>query len=213
MIVRKILLAAAAAALMTTPAWALPGQAPSNQGTAHAPTTPAGPPATTPNDGGHSSGNGAGDHASSHFGTPGSHGKSHKCVAHRVAYVASGLLVSQTLSKDGTVTPSATVAQLHANGDGTYSGDVTVDVKHTNHHAAGDKGKTVTYTVSHARVTFALADVNDDGSVGLDDLQAGDRVKLIGKITALAKKCDQTGFTAQTTIRHLVFHGPAAPRS
>lgn len=182
MIARKILLVAAAAALTTTPAWALPSQAPSNQGTAHAPTTP-----TTP----------TGDHgtAPSHPG-PGSH-PSHKCMAHKVAYVASGLLVSQTLSQDGS----------------TYSGDVTVDVKRTNHHAMGDKGKTVTYTVSNARIKFALADVNADGTAGLDDLQAGDRVQLIGKVTALAKKCDQTGFTAATTIRRIVFHGPVAPAS
>jgi hypothetical protein len=45
----KLLIASAAAALMATPAWALPGQAPTNSGTANAPsTTPAGPPSTTP---------------------------------------------------------------------------------------------------------------------------------------------------------------------
>ena len=43
MIVKKVLLVASAAALMSTPAWALPGQAPSNHGTAHAPSsTPVG---------------------------------------------------------------------------------------------------------------------------------------------------------------------------
>ncbi len=50
MILRKILLVASAAALMSTPAWALPSQTPSSQGTDHAPsTTPVGPPNTTPN--------------------------------------------------------------------------------------------------------------------------------------------------------------------
>jgi hypothetical protein len=167
MLVRKILLAAAAATLIATPAWALPSQAPPHAG----------------------GGNGQQGDAPDHPGKPSQPGKSHKCKPHTVAYVASGLLVSQTLTLDG-------------------SGNVTVDVKRTNHHAAGDKGKTVTYSVSHVRVTFALPDVNDDGSSGLDDLQAGDRVKLIGKVTAIAKKCDHTSFTPTTTIRHIVFHGP-----
>src|SRR6185437_12002268 len=60
-------------------------------------------------------------------GRPGNPGNSHKCKPHKVAYVASGTLVSQTLAK---------------NADGTYSGEVTVEVKRTNHYAAGDKGKT-----------------------------------------------------------------------
>jgi hypothetical protein len=168
MIVRRILLAAGLAALMTTPALALPGHAPSNEGTGHA----------------------------------------RKCMPHKVAYVASGLLVSQTLTKDGTVTPTVTASSLHQNADDTYSGDITVDVKHTNHHARADKGHTVTYSVSHVRVRFGLADINNDGAVGLDDVRIGARVKLIGKITTLARTCDQTGFTPQTTIRQVVFHAP-----
>jgi hypothetical protein len=188
-------------------------------------TTPAGPPTTTPkndgngqsgshlgtnNAGGGHDGNGQGN-APDHPGKPSSPGRSHKCKPHKVAYVASGLLVSQTLTLDGGApgpTVTAVTASLHPDAHGTYSGDVTVDVKHTNHHAASDKGKTVTYSVSHAHVTFALPDVNNDGKSGLDDLQAGDRVKVIGKITALAKRCDQTGFTPTTTIRRIVFHGP-----
>jgi hypothetical protein len=134
---------------------------------------------------------------------PGSQGKnhannhsqnSHKCTVHKVAYVASGTLVSQTLTK---------------NADGTYTGDVTVNVTKTNRHARADKGTTKTYTVSNAHVSFGLADTNNDGSVGLDDLAANDRVKVIGKITTLAKKCDHSNFTAQTKIRKIVFHGPA----
>lgn len=234
----KIGLALAATACMTTPAWALPAQAPSNQGTENAPsTTPVGPPSTTPNNtenpgsdnrsstgSEHSGGGQAGSHDKSHnstgggsgsnssgsnnSGSSGNHanhghhshkGQSHKCTPHNVAYVAAGTLVSQTLSKDtsGTHPPNS-----------SYSGEVTVEVKRTNHHAAGDRGTTKTYKVEHVRVTFALADINNDGSVGLDDLQAGDHVKLIGKITVLAPRCDHTGFTATTTIRHIVVHGP-----
>jgi hypothetical protein len=212
MIVKKVLLVASAAALMSTPAWALPSQAPSNQGTAHAPsTTPVGPPSATPNNtdnpgaanrshSGNDNGNkGAGHngkHGSDgpgHPGKPSHPGQSHKCKPHNVGYVASGMLVSQTLTK---------------NADGTYSGEVTVKVTHTNHHALGDLGTTKTYKVENVHVTFGLADTNKDGGVGLDDLKEGDRAKLIGKITALAKKCSQSGFTATTTIRKLVFHAP-----
>jgi hypothetical protein len=252
----KIGLALAATACMTTPAWALPAQTPSNRGTEHAPSiTPVGPPSTTPNntdnpgsgnrssagsehsgggqhgsagrqhtstsDGsgaggsnsnGSANGSGSGGNGGNHagHGRPSHPGNSHKCTPHNVAYVAAGTLVSQTLSKDTGGTPAAGRASStpHPNHDGTYSGEVTVEVKRTNHHAAGDRGTTKTYKVEHVRVTFALADINNDGSIGLDDLQAGDRVKLIGKITALAPKCDHTGFTATTTIRHIVLHAP-----
>jgi hypothetical protein len=216
MIVKKVLLVATAAAFMSTPAWALPGNAPSNQGTAHAPsTTPVGPPSTTPNNtnnpgsshrhsqsgeggkehkGDHGSGESGNSHKPSHPGHP---GQSHACKPHRVAYVASGTLVSQTLTK---------------NTSGTYSGEVTVKVLHANHHAAGDVNATTpkTYKVENVHVTFGLADTNNDGSVGLDDLKEGDRVKLIGGITRLGKHCNQEGFTATTTTRRIVFHAPAA---
>lgn len=187
MIARKILLAACAAALTTSPAWALPGRAPSNDGTNHAPATPTG------RDGNHGHGNSGGHH-----------GKSHRCVAHRVAYVAGGTLVSQTLVLD-TPAPDARSTRP------TYSGDVTIAVTRTNHQARGDKGTTKTYTLSHARVTFGLTDQNNDGSVGLDDLAAGDRVKVIGKVTVLRKRCDQTGFTPTVTIRKLIVQAPATP--
>jgi hypothetical protein len=213
MIVKKVLLVASAAALMSTPAWALPSQAPSNQGTDHAPsTTPVGPPSTTPNNTNNpgstnrSSHGNHGNHGENGKGHKGSHGSdnpsnkpnhpgnSHKCKPHGVGYVASGTLVSQTLTK---------------NADGTYSGEATVKVTHTNHHALGDLNTTKTYKLERVHVTFGLADTNSDGSVGPDDLKEGDRVKLIGKITALAKKCSQSGFTATTTIRKVVFHAPA----
>jgi hypothetical protein len=211
MIVKKTLLVASAAALMSTPAWALPSQTPSNQGTANAPsTTPVGPPSTTPNNtdnpgsanrshhdnGGKGAGH-KGDHGSGHPGQPskpGHPGNSHKCKPHSVGYVASGTLVSQTLTK---------------NADGTYSGEVTVKVTHTNHHAHGDLEATKAYTVERVHVTFGLADTNKDGAVGPDDLKEGDRAKLIGKITALAKKCPTGEFKATTTIRRIVFHAPA----
>lgn len=225
MIVRKLLLVAAAAALMSTPAWALPSQAPSNQGTAHAPsTTPVGPPSTTPNNSdnpgsanrhagrGEGDGGGRGHQGDGTTGPTGptgatgptgpshghGHGKTRKCLPHSIAYVARGTLVGQTLTK---------------NADGTYSGELVVAVTHTNHHAAGDRGKTVTYSVKSVHVAFGLPDQNKDGGVGLDDLATGDRVHLIGRITVLAKKCGQGGFIPTTTIKRIVFHGPAGGAS
>jgi hypothetical protein len=224
MILKKALPVACAAALMTTPAWALAGNAPSDQGTANGPsTTPVGPPSTTPNDTdnpGHSHQGDRGDAGGSdnqgsdgqgqqgdshrpghrehptHPQHPSHPGQSHMCKPHRVAYVASGTLVSEALTK---------------NASGTYSGEVTVKVLHANRHAAGDVSPTtpVTYKVENVRVRFHLADTNNDGSVGVDDLKEGDRVKLIGGITRLAKRCNQEGFTAATTIRKLVFRAPA----
>lgn len=201
----KIAMVLAATALMTSPAWATAGH-----------TVPAGPPSTTPNDahnpgsanrssngqenaGGHkhdgSANKGSNQEAKHHIGRPSHPGHSHRCAPHNVAYVAAGTLLSQTLSKDSAAN--------------TYSGSLEVAVKRTNHHAAPDRNTTKTYKVEHVRITFALADVNNDGSVGLDDVQANDQVRLIGKISSLAKKCDRSGFTPTLKINHIVLHPPA----
>lgn len=207
MTLRKILLAAGAAALTTTPAWALPGRAPSNEGTAHAPATvPVGPPQTTPV----GSPDGSGSHGSGpqgHGKSGGQHGKSHRCVAHKVGYVAAGTLVSQTLTLDGSGTAPGSSASHPTRP--TYSGDVTIAVTRTNHWARGDKGTTKTYTLVHAHVVLGLADQNGDGRVDLADLAAGDRVKVIGKVTVLRRGCDKSGFTPTITIRQLIVHAPA----
>ncbi|HWX98004.1 MAG TPA: hypothetical protein VNZ01_14275 [Solirubrobacteraceae bacterium] len=192
MIVKKTLLAAAAGALMAGSTWALPGLAPAAPGNGHA-------PGTTPNNidnpgSSHRSSQGT-ENTGGKGGNQGEPGGSHKCKPHKVGYVASGTLVSQTLTK---------------NADGSYSGEVTVEVKHTNHHAKGDKG-TKTYKVANVHLTFGLADTNNDGSVGLDDLMVGDRATLLGQITVLTKGCSNPEFVATTTIRHLVFHAPATP--
>jgi hypothetical protein len=128
-----------------------------------------------------------------------SHGNSHKCKPHKVAWVVKGILVSQSLTK---------------NSDGTYSGDVTVNVTHTNKHARAEQNppQPKTYTLDHAKAKFDVSDQPPpDGTVDQTDLVAGDQVKLTGKITTFAKKCDQTGFTATTTIRRVVFHNPPKP--
>jgi hypothetical protein len=194
MIVRKVLIATAAATLMSAmsvPAWGQPGHSPGKAGD-HGSGTSHG-----------TSGGGAshGKHGSSPSdkptGTGGNPGHSHKCTPRSVGYVASGLFVSDTLTK---------------NADGSYSGGLVVEVVHTNRHAVSDKGKT-TYTLTDARLTLAISDTNKDGSVGVDDLVAGDRTHLIGRITTLARGCSQTGFTATTTVRHVVFHDAKPPVS
>jgi hypothetical protein len=170
MISHKILLAAAAAALMSTPALAQAD---------------------------HGRGHHDGAEVSEQSKDEGGKGKgstdNHKCLPHKVAYVASGTLVSESLTRDG--------------GSQTYSGTVSVEITHTNHHAAADDNKTITYELTKVSVVFGLADTNNDGTVGLDDLAKGDRVRLIGKITAIAKHCTQE-FTPTKTIRHIVFHAP-----
>jgi hypothetical protein len=165
MIARKIALAACAAALTTTPAWA--------HGSDDHPTHPA---------------------------------RSHKCAPHKVGYVAAGTLASQTLVVDAVAADDSTPKP-------TYSGDVTIDVAKTNRAAKADKGTTKTYTLDHARVVLGLDDQNADGRVDLADVAATDRVKVIGKVTKLAKRCDQTGFTPELTIKKLIVHEPTPATS
>ena len=59
----------------------------------------------------------------------------------------------------------------------------------------------VAIAVDNARVKFY--DANHDGTA--DTPKAGDRVKVKGRITRLAKKCDQTGFTPKITVRRVEF--------
>jgi hypothetical protein len=124
--------------------------------------------------------------------------KSHKCVPHAVGYRASGELVSVSL------TPTAGAATPER-GDDRYSGTITVNVTKANHHAP--KGNQ-TYTLANVRVKFRDQDHNQVP----DQPQAGDRVKLSGKITKLSKKCDQSGFTATPTVRKVDFKHPKPPR-
>jgi hypothetical protein len=114
-------------------------------------------------------------------------GKSHKCVAHKVAYRVGGTLVSGSLTQ---------------NSDGTYSGTLVVHVTNANHHAKADKGTDKSYTLDHAK-----AKLHGEAPGAL---VAGSRVNLKGSITTLAKKCDQTGFTATTTIRKANIKPPTA---
>ena len=123
--------------------------------------------------------------------------KAAKCQPRAVGYNARGTLVSSSLTQTaGAATPTP--------GDDRYSGDVTVNVAKANHKApTGEQ----TFTLTDAKVKFADAD--HDGVA--DEPKAGDRVKLHGKITRLNRKCDQTGFTPQITVRHVRFKPPKPP--
>jgi hypothetical protein len=113
----------------------------------------------------------------SHPAKPTSPSTSHKCTPHNQAYTASGTLVSWAATQTA---------------NGRFSGTITVHVTRANHHATGAKGTDVTYTLTNAKVTFGK---------GANPPTAGDRTKVIGKTTALAKKCDQSGFTPTITVR------------
>jgi hypothetical protein len=102
-----------------------------------------------------------------------------KCLPHAVSYRVSGKLVS------GTLTPGT--------GKNIYSGTLVVQVTKTNKHAKADKGTTQTYTLTNAKLKLH----GEDPAA----LTPDSRVKLKGTITTLAKKCDQTGFTATVTIK------------
>ena len=120
--------------------------------------------------------------------------KSHKCRAHSSGYHARGTLVTATLNQTaGSATPER--------GDDRYSGNVTVDVSKVNHH--GDTG-VQSYTLDNVRVRFYDRDHNHVA----DQPQAGDRVRIKGKITLLPKKCDAIGFTPTITVRKVEFKPP-----
>src|SRR4051812_27478104 len=117
--------------------------------------------------------------------------QSHKCTPHNVGFTASGTLDSAALTQTAG-------ADTTTRKDDRYSGSLTVDVKRANHKAATGSQ---TYTLDNDRVKFY--DANHDGTK--DEPKAGDRVKLHGKTTRLAKKCDQSGFTPTTDVRRVQF--------
>jgi hypothetical protein len=112
-----------------------------------------------------------------------------KCKVHSVGYNAKATLVSQSLAQSqgsGTATKS----------DDRWSGNVTVTIKKANH-----KVTTSSFDVTDIKVRWYDADHNGTA----DTPAAGDRVGIHGKVTKLAKKCDQTGFTAQVTVKKVDF--------
>jgi hypothetical protein len=129
-------------------------------------------------------------------GTPKRHkaAKQGKCQPHAVGYNARATFESSTLTQTaGLGTPEL--------GDDRWSGTLTVVVTKANHKApTGSQA----FTLDNAKVAFADADHNGVA----DQPAAGDRVKLQGKITKLKRKCDQTGFTPEITVRRVRFKVP-----
>jgi len=113
-------------------------------------------------------------------------GKSNKCQPHKVAYVVHGKLVSGSLTK---------------NSDKTYSGTLTVHVTKADKHAKSQKGTDQTYNLDHAKGKLGKG---EDPSNPTPD----SRVTIKGKLTQLAKKCDQTGFTPTVTVKHFDIKAP-----
>jgi ribosomal protein L31 len=117
--------------------------------------------------------------------------QSHKCTPHKVGFNASGKLESAALTQSAG-------ADTATRKDDRYSGTVTVDVKRASHKAPTGSQ---TYTLDNDRVKFY--DANHDGTA--DEPKAGDRVKVKGTVTRLAKKCDQSGFSSTTDVRRVEF--------
>jgi hypothetical protein len=126
-------------------------------------------------------------HSSSH--ASGAHHRSqpHRCTPHNVAYLVSGTI------------DSATGSTLAAIPDGTWSGTLVVDVSRSSHWAKADKGTTVTYPFTNAKLT-----VRFDG--GTNGFAGGERVKLIGKLAVVPKKCTTVTPAPSPTFRTVVVH-------
>ncbi len=120
-----------------------------------------------------------------------------KCTPRAVGFNARGLLVASTLNQT-----SGQDTAKHS--DDRYDGTVEVDVKKANHGAPTGMQ---TYAVTGVRVNFADAD--EDGTA--DTPQAGDRVKVHGKLTRLHKRCDASGFTPEVKVKRVQFKGAPAP--
>lgn len=104
-------------------------------------------------------------------GPSGTHGKSNtkskRCKkAHSVGFVVGGVLQSSAIAQDS--------------GSNTYSGTISLTVKHTNHHAKGFDGSNV--VLDHVVVTFG------DGVTGPNP-PSGTNVHLIGKLPRFNHKC------------------------
>jgi hypothetical protein len=112
--------------------------------------------------------------------------KSHKCTAHKVAYIAQGTYVSSSPS----LTPSK-----------SWSGTLMIKLKSANHHFAkangltvkkkGVKGTDYTFTITGAKVTF--------GKGVKSPATTRDHITVRGTVTEFSGKCTST--TPTITIK------------
>jgi len=105
-----------------------------------------------------------------------------RCKVHTVGYLAKGSFVSQSLTQ--TAGQDTTTDA----GDDRWSGDVTVNVTWANHKSP--KGEQ-TFTLTNGTVAWDAANT----------AAAGDTVKIHGKISKQAKKCNGPDSAAVTTIK------------
>lgn len=113
-------------------------------------------------------------------------GKSHKCVAHAVAYRVSGTVSSASLTEAGK---------------GKVNGTLTVMVTGSNKaakDAGATKGSSQSYTLTGAKATYAH-------KVTKPSPAEGTRVVVKGTITVAAKKCQSATGTGTVTIKRVSF--------
>ena len=113
--------------------------------------------------------------------------RSHQCTPHNVAYLEAGTV------------DSGTGSTLAVNPDGTWSGTLVLDVTRANRWARADKGTTVTYPFTNAKLT-----VRFDGATG--GFAAGEHVKLIGRLAAVSKKCTTLTPAPSPAFHTIVVH-------
>jgi hypothetical protein len=141
---------------------------------------------------------GPGDHPNQHGQSQATHGKSHKCKPHSVGYIVGGTLVTDALTQSaGQATPTDP-------SDDRYSGTVTLTVTHTSHWARALTGQQ-TLTFTNVRVSF--------GTGVTQPPPAGTLVHVIGKVTAVAKKCQDKSAAGVVTFKKVVFALPSADDS
>jgi hypothetical protein len=117
---------------------------------------------------------------------------SHRCAAHKVAYVASGVLAAPaTLTQaKGADTPADTA-------DDRYTGTLSVTVTRANRHG---KGVATPVTVQANDIRL------HDGVTATP--AAGTGVRLIGKITKVSKQCSDQSVAGAVTIRKATLQPP-----
>jgi hypothetical protein len=121
----------------------------------------------------------------------------HRCKVHRVAYIASG-----TLAAPATLTQTRGADTPDNAADDRYSGTLSVTITRPNHHAK----------TTPSPVSVTVADIRLRKGVTATPA-AGTRVKLVGKITKVARGCDATGagvITARKAILRAPKPAPAA---
>jgi hypothetical protein len=116
----------------------------------------------------------------------------HRCAAHRVAYVASGVLAAPA-----TLTQTAGANTPGDTADDRYSGTLQVTVTHGNRQAK-DATSPLTVQVSDIRLREGITATPAPGT----------RVRLIGKITKVSTRCTDQAAAGAVTIRKATLRAP-----